>query len=369
MVADFIPYGRQYIDDDDISEVVNVLKSDFLTCGPYVEKFEKSLCDVTGAEYSVVCSNGTAALHLAMYSLGVQDGDNVIVPTVTFLASANAAKYCGANIIFADVDPETGLLTADTLEDAYNRAGGKVKAVVVVHLCGQHVDMPAVHAFCKPREIYLIEDACHAIGGKDVGACKYSDMAVFSFHPVKTVAMGEGGAVTTNNEKHAVEMVCARSHGINRGSHWKYSMENVGYNYRACDIQCALGYSQLKKLDLFIRKRCEIAKTYDEFFQTIDWAQPVVKYSDDIGYHLYPILIDFYSIGKTREVFMGELRERGIGTQVHYIPVHTQPYYGGKIGDLPGAKSFYERTLSFPIYYSLTNDQQKHILKVLSDYR
>lgn len=367
-MADFVSYGRQHIDEDDIAEVIAALKSDFLTCGPYVEKFEKSLCDVTGAKYAVVCNNGTAALHLAMLALGVEDGDSVIVPTITFLASANAARYCGADVVFADVDARTGLLTLETLQDAYARAKTPVKAIVAVHLCGQLVDMPKIKAFCDSKNIKIIEDACHAIGGKDVGACRYSDMATFSFHPVKTITMGEGGAITTNNNEYALKMARLRTHGMVRGMHWKYEMPELGYNYRACDIQCALGVSQLKKLDKFIKRRLEIAKIYDEFFKTIEWARPVVVPSDDVGYHLYPILINFEKIGKTREVFMDELKAKGIGTQVHYIPVHSQAYYGGNLDDLPNAATFYSKVLSLPIFYGLTNEQLEHILEVLRDY-
>lgn len=367
-MAEFVSYGRQYIDEDDIAEVITALKSDFLTCGPYVEKFEKSLRDVTGAKYAVVCNNGTAALHLAMLALGVGAGDSVIVPTVTFLASANAARYCGADVVFADVDPRTGLLTPETLQEAYARAKSPVKAVVAVHLCGQLVDMPAIKKFCDSKNIKIIEDACHAIGGKDVGACLYGDMATFSFHPVKTITMGEGGAITTNNPQYAEIMSRLRTHGMVRGSHWHYAMPDLGYNYRACDIQCALGVSQLRKLGKFITRRREIAKIYDAFFKDIDWATPVVIPSDDVGYHLYPILIDFEIIDKTREAFMDELKAQGIGTQVHYIPVHSQAYYGGSLDDLPGAAAFYGQVLSLPIFYGLTDERIKGILEVLRAY-
>lgn len=367
-MQDFIPYGRQYIDDDDIEEVAKVLRSDFLTCGPYIEKFEKSLCDVTGAAHAVACNSGTAALHLAMLALDIKEGDKVIVPTVTFLASANAARYCGAAIVFADVDVRSGLLTLETLREAYDRAGGEVKAVVVVHLSGQLADMKSIKAFCDEKNIKIIEDACHALGGKGVGACKYSDMAAFSFHPVKTIAMGEGGAVTTQNAAYGEKMRVLRSHGIERGDHWKYSMNELGYNYRVPDLACALGLSQLKKLDQFVARRNELAKTYNAFFKGIDWAEPVLELSDDEAYHLYPVLINFDKIGKSREEFMDELRAKNIGTQVHYIPVHTQPYYGGRLEDLPRAAEFYSKVLSLPLYYSLTEEQQNYVMKVLSDY-
>jgi len=365
---DFVSYGRQFIDDDDIEEVINVLKSDLLTCGPYVEKFEGRLCNVTGAKEAIACNNGTAALHLAMMALGVGEGDKIIVPTITFLASANAARYCGAEVVFADVDPHTGLLTLETLKEAYERAGGNVRAIVAVHLCGQLVDMKAVSEFCKPKDIKIVEDACHAIGGKGVGDCQYSDMATFSFHPVKTITMGEGGAITTNNPEMAETMRVVRNHGMVRGTHWHYSMDDLGYNYRACDIQCALGYSQLNKLDRFIERRLEIAKAYDEFFKEISWATPVVNISDDIGYHLYPILIDFEAIQMTREELMDDLKLKGIGTQVHYIPVHTQLYYGGNIDDFSGAKYYYERVMSLPIFYGLTDERLKEIMQVIRDY-
>jgi len=367
-VQDFIPYGRQYIDDDDIAEVSKVLRSDFLTCGPYIEKFENALCDITGADHAVACNSGTAALHLAMLALGVTEGDKVIVPTVTFLASANAARYCGAKIVFADVDAKSGLLTPDTLHEAYECAGGEVKALVVVHLCGQLADMKAIKALCDEKNIRVIEDACHALGGKGVGKCEYSDMAAFSFHPVKTIAMGEGGAVTTNNPAYAEKMKMLRTHGVERGDHWKYTMNDLGYNYRVPDLSCALGLSQLKKLDMFVERRRRIAKAYDAFFKGIDWAEPVLAFSEDEAYHLYPILIDFEKIGKTREEFMDELRAKNIGTQVHYIPVHAQPYYGGRLEDFPNAAEYYKKVLSLPLYYGLSDEQQNYVMKVLSDY-
>lgn len=368
MSDNFIPYGKQHIDDDDVGEVIKALSNDFITSGPYVEKFENSLSEVTGAKHTTVCANGTAALHLALMALDIKAGDKVIVPTVTFLATANAVRYCGAEVVFSDVDSQTGLLTLEALKAAYDKAGGNVKAVISVHLAGQLVDMPAIKAFCDDRDIFVIEDACHALGGKGVGACEHSDMATFSFHPVKTVAMGEGGAITTNNSQYHEKMQTLRSHGMIKKDHWKYDMQELGYNYRACDIQCALGYSQIKKLDKFIARRLEIASKYDEFFKDISWAKPAVNPSADIGYHLYPILIDFKAIGMSREELMDDLKSKGIGTQVHYIPVHTQPYYGGHIDDFAGAKHYYERVLSLPIYYALTDGQLECIFEVLNAY-
>lgn len=368
MKEDFLPYGKQHIDDEDIQEVMVALKSDLITCGPYVSKFEESLKFVTQAKYATVCANGTAALHLALMALGIKDGDTVIVPTITFLASANAVRYCGAEVIFSDVDEKTGLITPETLQDAIEKAGKPVQAVICVHLAGQVADMKAIQRICIHQNIKIIEDACHAIGGTGVGACEYSDMATFSFHPVKTIAMGEGGAITTNNPIYYEKMQILRSHGMIKKDHWKYDMHDLGYNYRACDIQCALGFSQLKKLDKFKQKRLDIAKRYDDFFRRIDWATPVVNYDEGLSYHLYPILIDWESIGKSREEFMDELKEKGIGTQVHYIPVHTQPYYGGNIIDLPQAKKFYEAVISLPIYYDLSEADQMRVMEVLSAY-
>ena len=364
-----IPYGKQHIDNEDIQEVLTALQGDFITCGPYVDKFELSLLNETGADFATVCANGTAALHLALMALGIGDGDTVIVPTITFLATANAVRYCGANVVFADVDPQTGLITDKALEQAIQRAENKVKAVICVHLAGQLVDIKAIYSACNSRNIKIVEDACHAIGAAGVGACQYSDMVTFSFHPVKTIAMGEGGAITTNNELYHDKMQMLRSHGMVKKDHWKYDMEELGYNYRASDLQCALGYSQLKKIGKFRQKRLEIAKLYDEFFKDIDWATPVVSYDDSLSYHLYPILVEWDKIGKSREEFMDELKEKGIGTQVHYIPVHTQPYYGGDFTDFPGAKRFYEHVISLPMYYDLSKEDQKKVMEALSAYQ
>ena len=368
MTEHFIPYGKQHIDDEDVQEVVKALKNDYITCGPYITKFEDSLKESTGAEFATVCANGTAALHLALLALGIGENDTVIVPTITFLASANAARYCGAKVVFADVDPKTGLITDETLKDAIQRANNKVSAVICVHLAGQLVDMKAIQNVCEPLNIKIIEDACHALGGDGVGACRNSDMATFSFHPVKTIAMGEGGAITTNNQVYHEKMQILRSHGMTKQDHWKYDMKELGYNYRACDIQCALGCSQLKKLNDFKQKRLEIAKRYDDFFENIDWATPTVSYSESLSYHLYPILVDWDKIGKTREEFMDGLKEKSIGTQVHYIPVHTQPYYEGKLDDLPSAKAFYEGVISLPIYYDLSEEEQNKVMEALRAY-
>lgn len=367
-MTNFIPYGKQYIDNDDIQEVTNALKSDFLTSGPYVEKFENKLSEVTSAKFSIACSSGTTALHLSLLALGIGAGDAVIVPTVTFLASANAARYCGAEVVFSDVDCNTGLITYDSLIEAYKKSNGNIKAVIVVHLCGQLADMVKIKEFCDKKNIKIVEDSCHAIGGEGVGNCSYSDMSIFSFHPVKTIAMGEGGAITTNSPVYAKAMKSLRCHSIARGEHWKYSMPTLGYNYRASDIHCALGYSQLNKLDDFVARRREIAITYQEFFSKISWAKPVISEIKEEAYHLYPILINWEKLKTKREDFMNYLSSKGIGTQVHYIPVHSQPYYGGVMSDLPNAQSFYEKVLSLPIFYSLSDKELEYILGVLNDY-
>ncbi|TCS62992.1 UDP-4-amino-4,6-dideoxy-N-acetyl-beta-L-altrosamine transaminase [Varunaivibrio sulfuroxidans] len=400
----FLPYGRQAVDDDDIAAVVASLKSDWLTTGPAVGKFENAFAEKTGARHAVACANGTAGLHLALLALGIGHGDRVIAPTLTFLATANAARYVGADVVFADVDPDNGLLTPQTLEDAFARAGGVVKAVLAVHLAGQPADMAALSAVAAGHGAVLVEDACHAIGGSylvnddpkgaegrwtNVGACAHGAMAVFSLHPVKTITMGEGGVVTTNDDALAARLRRARSHGmtrdadafVNRGlafgvdgaaNPWYYEMADIGYNYRATDMQCALGASQLAKLDRFVARRGELVALYDRAIGDLGHpALDFLKRRPDCraAWHLYVVLVDFSVLDGDRAALMNALSEKGVGTQVHYLPVHMQPYYKKLYGDLalPGAWRYYSRCLSLPLFPAMDDDDVLRVVAALGD--
>ena len=378
--APFLPYGRHLIEDDDVACVAQALRSGALTGGPAVAQFEQALAAATAAPHAVSCSSGTAALHLAALALDLGPGDAAVVPSLTFLATANALRYVGADVVFADVDPETGLLTPAALEDALKRVGGKtIKAVFPVHLAGQCVDMAAIEPIARRHDLKIVEDACHTLGatcgGRPVGACAASDMAVFSFHPVKTVAMGEGGAVTARDPKLAQRLADFRSHGMVREparfairdqafdaagepNPWYYEMPEPGFNYRASDIHCALGLSQIKKLGRFVTERRRIVDWYDRALAPL---APIVKPMARVpgcepAWHLCAVRIDFKAAGVARGAVMRALAARGIGSQVHYLPVHRQPYYRRLYGDLrlSGADAYYERTLSLPLFVGLT---------------
>ena len=382
-----IPYGRHSIDQQDIDSVVTILKSDWLTTGPVVEKFEETLARKVCAKHAIACSNGTTALHLAILAVGIKAGDVVLVPSITFLASANAARYVGADVVFVDVDAETGLMTAETLEEAIsNNKQKNLKAIVNVHLAGQCEDLEAIHKIAKKHNLFIIEDAAHAIGtcylkdGKyyPIGSNAFSDITTFSFHPVKTIAMGEGGAVTTNDPEVAKKLKSLRSHGMIRDSNdwqthpsdvgpWYYEMQELGYNYRTSDVNCALGLSQLEKLDAFKMERAKIVEFYDEQFSDHPFIKPMKKLThSDTAWHLYIVHINFKNL-KSRAETMTVLRERGIGTQVHYIPVHMQPYYKNLYGDqmLAGAEGYYSTCLSLPLYVGLSREDQQRVVNEL----
>ncbi len=386
----FLPYGKQQIDEDDIKAVADVLRSDYLTCGPTVEAFEIAFARKVGAPHAVVCSNGTAALHLAALALGLGPGDVVIVPSVTFLATASSPHFTGADIVFADVDPNTGLMTAATFQDALDRAHGPVKAVFPVHLNGGCVDLDAINAIAKPLGITVVDDACHALGatmnGEKIGSGKKSAMSVYSMHPVKTIAMGEGGAVTTADDELAAKLRAYRNHGMHRdidafvqpdeafdahgnASPWYYEMPHPGLNYRQSDIHCALGLSQLKKLDGFLNKRRALADAYDVLLAPMAPAlRPISRVPGcEGGWHLYPVLIDFDAIGKPRAQVMQELRALNIGTQVHYLPVHRQPYWRARQSNLtlPGADAYYARCLSLPLFPDMDHDDLQRVVSAL----
>lgn len=388
-----LPYGRQTIEPDDIAAVVNVLSSDYLTSGPAVEALEAVFCKATGAPHSVACSSGGAGLHLAYLALGLGRGDKVIVPSVTFLATASMVHLVGAEVIFADVDPDTALMTAETFEAAICRAGGDVSAVVPVHMCGQMVDMNAVGAVAQRTNIRIVEDACHALGGQDAKGCSAgqgdsSDLTMFSLHPVKTVAGGEGGVVTTSNPELARRMRMFRNHGMIRegfrdnfqakaadGSDnpWYYELAEPAFNYRISDIHAALATSQMSKLSRFVTQRAGLRAYYEtlfaeraEFFDgrvrlapSTGWGRP--------GWHLCVALIDFEAIGRDRADVMHALRQKGIGTQVHYLPLHRQPWWRDRIGEtsLPGADAWYKRCLSLPLYPGLCHSDIERVVDAL----
>lgn len=378
-----LPYGRQTIEEDDIAAVAQALRGDFLTTGPTVEAFETAFAQKVGAQHAVACSNGTAALHLAMLALEVQEGEVVIAPSITFLATANCARFVGAEVVFADVDPQTGLITPATLAEAMTRLEGRrLRAVLPVHLRGDTAELPALEALAKTAGAVLVEDAPHALGStlkfgnsaEQVGDCAHSAMATFSFHPVKTIATGEGGMVTTNDSRLAERLRRLRSHGMIRpagGDPWWYEMPEIGFNYRLPDILCALGISQLGKLDAFAARRRILAARYEAALKPLaplvvqatrpDWSDPVL--------HLMVALIDFEAVGRSRREVVEALRERGVGTQVHYIPVHTQPYYRERYGEreLPGANAWYERCLSLPLYPGMADEDVDRVAAALAD--
>ncbi len=381
MAGPVLPYGRQTIEDDDIAAVVAALKADFLTTGPTVEAFETAFAETVGARHAVACANGTAALHLAMLALDVQPGEVVIAPSITFLATANCARFVGAEVVFADVDPQSGLMTPETLSEALSRVGGRrLRAVLPVHLRGDVANLPELAALAADAGAVLVEDAPHALGstmtfgnvGERVGDARHSAMATFSFHPVKTIATGEGGMVTTNDFALASRLRALRSHGMVRpdgADPWWYEMPELGFNYRLPDILCALGLSQLAKLPRFAARRRALAKAYETALAPL---APVVQiaarpaWSDPV-LHLLVALIDFTAAGMTRRDLVDRLRDRGVGSQVHYIPVHAQPYYRARYGDLdlPGAEAWYDRCLSLPLYPGMTDDDVGRVAEAL----
>jgi UDP-4-amino-4,6-dideoxy-N-acetyl-beta-L-altrosamine transaminase len=383
MADQILPYGRQTIEDDDIAAVVAALKADFLTTGPTVDAFELAFAEKVGARHAVACANGTAALHLAMLALRVQPGEAVIAPAITFLATANCARYVGAEVVFADVDADSGLMTPETLAEALTRLEGRrLRAVLPVHLRGDAADLPGLAALASDAGAVLVEDAPHALGttmtfgnvAERVGDVRHSAMATFSFHPVKTIATGEGGMVTTNDPALAERLKVLRSHGMVRpeGSDpWWYEMAEPGFNYRLPDILCALGLSQLAKLDRFAARRRALARAYETALAPLSplvrlaarpaWSDPVL--------HLMCVLIDFEAAGRTRRQVVEALRARGVGSQVHYIPVHRQPYYRDRYGDLAlqGSEAWYARCLSLPLYPGMADGDVGKVVEALKE--
>lgn len=389
---EMISYGRHHIDEADIQAVVDCLRSGALTQGPRIAAFEQAVAAYVGARYAVAVSSGTAALHIAALAAGVGPKSALVTSPITFVASANAALYVGARPVFADVDPATANISPAALAETLAR-NPDVKAVIPVHYAGLSCDMPAIKSVADRAGAVVIEDAAHALGaryanGQRVGCCADSLMTIFSFHPVKSLTTGEGGMVTTNDEETYRKLLRLRSHGINKGEDifhypenavtdgvpnpWYYEMFELGFHYRITDIQCALGLSQLAKLDRFVARRRQLALRYDQAFADSRLIQPAqMSGRESSAHHLYPVRIDFSAAGISRATLMKELRQRGIICQVHYIPVPAQPYYrsrGFNPDDYPNAQAYYRQTLSIPLFYELTDQQQDHVIAVLKEF-
>lgn len=406
-----LPYGRQSISENDVEAVVRALRSDFLTCGPEVEAFEQEFAKFVGAKHAVAVCNATAALHLAMKVLGVGAGDRVVTSPNTFLASANAAAYVGATPDFSDIEPEFHNLDPGKLESNWNP---DTKAVVAVDYAGMPCNMPEIARIARTRGAYVIEDACHGIGGGfradgkqwRLGGHPWADITTFSFHPVKTMTTGEGGILVTDNDEWAAQARLLRTHGVTRNPSdfvglidkatqvsgfspqlseigpWYYEMQDLGYNFRITDLQCALGRSQLKRLPEFIQRRQEIAAQYNQALASLEFLKvPSLATGDslpatsfdfnfslaDLSLHLYTVQIDFAQLDKTRTEVMQELRDQGVGSQVLYVPVYLQPWYrasyGYGMGKCPRAELFYSRALSLPLSFSLSDDEVASVYK------
>lgn len=363
-------YGKQSLCIKDYLSVLSTLKSDFLTQGPKVKEFEQAICNYTGAKYCIAVSNATAGLHLAMLAIGIKKGDEVITSPNTFLASSNCVLYAGGTVKFADIEADTANIDPNEIKKQITE---KTKAIIPVHFAGQSCDMEEINKVIKKsnssQKIYIVEDAAHAIGSDykntKVGSCKYSDMTVFSFHPVKTITTGEGGAITTNNEELYKKLVALRSHGMYKDGKmtttWEYEMRDLGFNYRLTDIQAALGITQLEKLDKFKKRRREIVDYYNK---NLGLPHLVEKDYSNACFHLYPVMV------RNREEFYQKAKTVGLNLQVHYIPVHTQPYYknlglknGQPWGDYPNAEIYYKKCISLPLYPALTDKDLKEIVK------
>ena len=385
MSAPFLPYGRQSIDEADIAAVVEVLKSDFLTQGPAIPRFEKSVTDWCGAKHGIAMANGTATLHCAAKALGLGHGDYLWTSPITFVASANAGRYCGAKVDFVDVDPDTILMCPDRLEAKLIQAekdGTLPKVVVPVHFAGQSCDMPRIHALGQKYGFKIIEDAAHALGGEfegeKIGNCRWSDAASHSFHPVKIITSGEGGMITTNDDELAWRIATLRTHGITRDagrmvneSHggWYYEQLELGFNYRMTDMQAALGASQMTKLEAFAARRREIADLYDRELAGLP-LRPLARDPRGIsGWHLYMIRLNLEEIGVSRREVFDSLRAQGLGVNVHYIPVHLQPDYqklGFSAGMYPEAERYYEEAITLPMFPAMTDADVRRVREALA---
>lgn len=379
-----IYYGKQSINEADVKAVVDVLQSDFLTQGPVLERFEKKVAEYCGAKYAVAVTNATSALHIACRAAGLGEGDVLWTSPITFTASANCGRYCGADVDFVDIDAATYNMSVDELEKKLQQAkdnGRLPKVVVPVHLAGQSCDMKRIHELSLEYGFTILEDASHAIGadylGTKVGSCAYSDMAVFSFHPVKIITTGEGGMVLTNNDDLYKKLCLYRSHGITRDASlmtheadgpWYYQQLDLGYNYRMTELQAALGISQMDRLDEFVNWRRHLVKRYNQLLHDLPVVTPQVLEGANPSWHLYMVRVDFSKAKVDKVQFFAEMKKRGIVLNLHYIPVHTQPYYqklGFKQGDFPKSEKYYEEVFTLPLYYDLTEEQQDDVVTAL----
>jgi len=384
---EFIPYGRQNITEEDIDAVVNVLKSDYLTQGPKVPEFEQAIKNHCNVQHALAMNSATSALHAACLALGVGKGDIVWTTPITFVASANCALYCGATVDFVDIDSQTYNLSVQSLKQKLETAKKQdklPKVVIPVHLCGQPCDMESIYALSKEYGFSIIEDASHAIGGsyqnKPIGNCQYSDITIFSFHPVKIITTAEGGVATTNSDELAQKMDLLRSHGITRDNElmthkpdgpWYYQQIDLGFNYRMTEMQAALGVSQIERLQSITESRHKIAKRYNEKLVGLPVVVPFQIEESYSGLHLYVIRLKLDDLKATHLEVFNALRAANIGVNLHYIPVHLQPYYqknfGFKVGDFPQAEKYYKEAISLPLYPDLTDEQQDYIVETLKD--
>ena len=385
-MSSYIPYGRQDIDQADIQVVLEVLQSDWLTQGPAINRFEQAVADYCGVKYAVAVSNATAALHIACLAVGLVDQDWLWTTPNTFVASANCGLYCGAKVDFVDINPHTYNLSIDELERKLANAskqGSLPKVLIPVHFAGQSCEMDKIRALSQQYGFKVIEDASHAIGGKyqdkRIGCCEFSDLAVFSFHPVKIITTGEGGMVLTNRKDLYEKLIRLRSHGITRDSSlmqgeshgaWYYQQLELGFNYRMTDIQAALGASQMQRLEEFVSRRRFLAQRYNQLLQNLPITLPHQYPDSESSWHLYVIRLHLDKIHKTHRQVFEELRQAGIGVNLHYIPVHTQPYYqniGFKWGDFPKSETYYADAISIPLYYGLSKEDQNRVVDKLRE--
>ena len=379
-------YGKQDVNETDIRAVEEVLRSDFLTQGPAIERFERCVADYCGAKYAVAVTNATSALHIACLAAGLGKGDVLWTSPITFVASANCARYCGADVDFVDIDDKTYNMSVTALEEKLRQAeaaGRLPKVVVPVHLAGQSCDMKRIHELATAYGFMVLEDASHAVGaeylGGKVGSCAFSDMAVFSFHPVKIITTGEGGMVLTNSKELYEKLTLYRSHGITRApafmTHesdgpWYYQQIELGFNYRMTDIQAALGCSQMQRLDEFVARRRYLAARYDKLLERLPLVTPHVMSDSVPSWHIYIVRVDFSCVKRTKQEIFEKMRERGVTLNLHYIPVHTQPYYeqlGHRSEECPEAMKYYEEAMTLPLYYDLTDEEQNMIVDKLRE--